>query len=44
MPLKAYTQFSVFKLYLLDVGLLAAMSELDAKSILDGKCTVVCIG
>ena len=37
MPLKAYTEFSAFKLYMLDVGLLAAMSELDAKSILDGN-------
>ncbi len=41
MPLKAYTQFSAFKLYLLDVGLLAAMSELDAKSILDGNAIFV---
>ncbi len=41
MPLKAYTEFSAFKLYLLDVGLLAAMSELDAKSILDGSAIFV---
>lgn len=41
MPLKAYTEFSAFKLYLLDVGLLAAMSELDAKSILDGNAIFV---
>ncbi len=41
MPLKAYTEFSAFKLYLLDVGLLAAMSELDAKSILDGNSIFV---
>jgi len=41
MPLKAYTEFSAFKLYLLDVGLLAAMSELDAKSILDGNLIFV---
>lgn len=41
MPLKAYTEFSAFKLYLLDVGLLAAMSELDAKSILDGNTIFV---
>lgn len=40
-PLKAYTEFSAFKLYLLDVGLLAAMSELDAKSILDGNAIFV---
>ena len=41
MPLKAYTEFSAFKLYLLDVGLLAAMSELDAKSILSGNMIFV---
>ena len=41
MPLKAYTEFSAFKLYLLDVGLLAAMSELDVKSILDGNTMFV---
>ena len=41
MPLKAYTEFSAFKLYLLDVGLLAAMSELDAKSILGGNAIFV---
>ncbi len=41
IPLKAYTEFSAFKLYLLDVGLLAAMSELDAKSILDGNAIFV---
>ena len=41
MPLKAYTEFSAFKLYLLDVGLLTAMSELDAKSILDGNAIFV---
>ncbi len=41
MPLKAYTEFSAFKLYLLDVGLLAAMSELDVKTILDGNAIFV---
>ncbi len=41
MPLKAYTEFSAFRLYLLDVGLLAAMSELDAKSILEGNSIFV---
>lgn len=40
-PLKAYTEFSAFKLYLLDVGLLAAMSELDAKTILEGNAIFV---
>lgn len=37
MPLKAYMDFSAFKLFLLDVGLLGAMSELDASSILEGN-------
>ena len=34
VPFKAYIDFSSFKLFLLDVGLLSAMSDLDAKSIL----------
>lgn len=37
VPLKAYIDFSSFKLYLLDVGLLGALSELDAESILEGN-------
>jgi len=37
MPLKAYTDFSAFKLYLIDVGLLGALSELDIRSVLDGN-------
>ena len=37
MPLKAYIDFSSFKLFLLDVGLLCAMSELDADSVMDGN-------
>jgi hypothetical protein len=37
IPLKAYTEFSSFKLYLLDIGLLGALSELDATSILYGN-------
>lgn len=37
VPLKAYVDFSAFKLYLLDVGLLGAMSELDADTILEGN-------
>jgi hypothetical protein len=37
VPLKAYTEFSSFKIYLLDVGLLAALSELDVQSILMGN-------
>lgn len=37
VPLKAYIDFSAFKLFLLDIGLLGAMSELDAASILEGN-------
>lgn len=37
VPLKAYTEFSSFKLYLLDVGLLGALSGLDAETILEGN-------
>ncbi len=35
IPLSAYQDFSAFKLYLLDVGLLSAMSGVDAKTLLD---------
>lgn len=37
VPLKAYMDFSTFKIYLLDVGLLGAMSDLEAVSILEGS-------
>ena len=37
VPLKAYMDFSAFKLFLLDVGLLGALSDLDAGSILEGN-------
>lgn len=37
MPLMAYQDFNAFKLFVLDVGLLGAMSELDMKSILEGN-------
>lgn len=37
IPLSAYQDFSAFKLYLLDVGLLGAMAGLDAKTILEGN-------
>jgi predicted AAA+ superfamily ATPase len=36
LPLKAYEDFSAFKLFLVDVGLLAAMGNLDAGTLLDG--------
>ena len=37
MPLKAYKSMNAYKLFLLDVGLLGALSELEAVSILDGN-------
>lgn len=37
IPLKAYQDLSAFKLYLADVGLLAAMADLDAKTLLQGN-------
>lgn len=37
IPLKAYIDFNSFKLFILDIGLLGAMSELDAQSILNGN-------
>lgn len=36
-PLKAYIQFTEFKIFLLDVGLLCAMAGVDAKSLLEGN-------
>ena len=41
VPLSFYKDFSAYKLFLLDVGLLSAMSELDAGSILDGNALFV---
>jgi uncharacterized protein len=35
IPLEGYSDFNTFKIYLVDVGLLGAMSDLSAKSILD---------
>lgn len=37
IPLKAYEEFNVFKLFLSDVGLLSAMTNLDAKTLLEGN-------
>lgn len=37
IPLKAYEDFNAFKLYMVDVGLLAAMVDLDARTLLDGN-------
>ena len=37
VPLSAYQDFNAFKLYLLYVGLLSAMSGIDAKTLLEGN-------
>jgi predicted AAA+ superfamily ATPase len=37
IPLKAYENFSAFKLFLVDVGLLSALSALDIKTLLEGN-------
>lgn len=37
MPLKAYEDHSAFKLFLLDVGLLAAMGDIDVTTLLEGN-------
>lgn len=37
IPLKAYMEFTAYKLFLPDVGLLGAMSELDAGTLLEGN-------
>jgi len=37
MPLMAYQDFNSFKLFVLDVGLLSAMSSLNIKSLLEGN-------
>ncbi len=37
MPLPAYREENIFKLFTLDVGLLAAQSDLDTRSVLDGN-------
>lgn len=37
VPLKGYMDFSAYKIFLVDVGLLGAMSDLDADVILNGN-------
>jgi len=37
MPLIAYMEMNAFKLYMLDVGLLAAKGNLDARTLLEGN-------
>ena len=36
LPLKAYEDFSAFKLFIVDVGLLGAMGDLDVRTLLEG--------
>jgi predicted AAA+ superfamily ATPase len=37
LPLKAYLDFSAFKLFMVDIGLMTAMAELDVKVLLDSN-------
>lgn len=37
IPLKAYEDFSAFKLFMVDVGLLSAMVDIDIKTLLNGN-------
>lgn len=37
LPLKAYLELDAFKMYMVDIGLLIAMTDLDAKVIIDGN-------
>ena len=37
IPLKSYAEVSTFKIFLVDVGLLSALSEIDIKTLLDGN-------
>ena len=37
VPLRSYVDLSAFKIFMLDIGLLGAMSELDMNSIIEGN-------
>ena len=37
IPLKAYEDYSAFKLFLADVGLLVAMGDIDVKTLIEGN-------
>ncbi|MEH6304204.1 ATP-binding protein [Olivibacter sp. CPCC 100613] len=37
VPLKAYEDFGAFKLFMVDVGLLGAMADLDVRTLLEGN-------
>ena len=41
IPLKAYIDFSAYKLFVVDVGLLGALADVDAESIIDGNSIFV---
>jgi uncharacterized protein len=38
-PLKAYEDIGAFKMFLVDIGLLSAMADLDPKTLLEGNTT-----
>ncbi|MBR1743020.1 MAG: DUF4143 domain-containing protein, partial [Lachnospiraceae bacterium] len=37
MPLKAYTDFPAYKLFISDIGILGAMTDLDTQTLLEGN-------
>jgi predicted AAA+ superfamily ATPase len=37
IPLKAYEDYGSFKLFIVDIGLLGAMGDIDARTLLDGN-------
>ena len=37
LPIKSYIEYNAFKMFMLDVGLLSAMSGLDARTLLEGN-------
>lgn len=37
IPIKAYEDLNAFKLFIVDVGLLAAMGDIDVRTIIDGN-------
>jgi hypothetical protein len=37
MPLKSYEEYSAFKLFIADVGLLAAMGDIDVRTLIEGN-------
>jgi hypothetical protein len=37
MPLKSYEEYSAFKLFIVDVGLLAAMGDIDVRTLIEGN-------